>query len=151
MACRLRLPKLIQNIIKMNIKFLLPVVAISLTVASCSKEKTESTSMDTTVDSMSMPAENSEVVAAPMTDSLQTGNTFNYVSTDGKTNFTLTHDANGNVVVKNETDGKTYNMKQTTSASGEKYIDADGYYFIGHQGDFYFGKDDKDIVTGKMK
>ena len=144
--------KLNSNIIKMNIKFLLPVVAISLTVASCSKEKTESTSMDTTVDSMSMPAENSEVVAAPMTDSLQTGNTFNYVSTDGKTNFTLTHDAaNGNVVVKNETDGKTYNMKETTSASGEKYIDADGYYFIGHQGDFYFGKDDKDIVTGKMK
>lgn len=136
----------------MNIKFFLPVVALSLAVASCSKEKTESTSMDATTDSMALPVQDSTMVGTTAMDSTQAGKTFNYVSMDGKTTFTLTHDAaNGDVVVKNETDGKTYHMKQTQSASGEKYVDEDGYYFIGHQGDFYFGKDDKDIVTGKMK
>ncbi len=136
----------------MNIKFFLPVVALSLAVVSCSKEKTESTSMDTTTDSMALPAQDSTMVGTTAMDSTQAGKTFNYVSTDGKTTFSLTHDAaNGDVVVKNETEAKTYHMKQTQSASGEKYVDEDGYYFIGHQGDFYFGKDDKDIVTGKMK
>ncbi|WP_027377255.1 MliC family protein [Kaistella palustris] len=136
----------------MNIKFLLPAVALSLTLASCSKEKTETTAMDSSVDSMAMPAQDSTIVAAPEADTMQTGNTFNYVSNDGKTKFTLTHDAaNGTVVVKNETDGKTYNMKQEVSGSGEKYVDENGYYFIGHQGEFYFGKDDKDLVTGKRQ
>ncbi|AZI32181.1 MliC family protein [Kaistella carnis] len=136
----------------MNIKLLLPVLALSLTVASCSKEKTESTSMDTTVDSMALPAQDSAMTETMPMDSMQAVTPVNYVSNDGKTTFTLTPDTgNGTVVVKNETDGKTYNMKQEVSGSGEKYVDENGYYFIGHQGEFYFGKDGKDLVTGKMK
>ena len=134
----------------MNIKFLLPVLALSLTVASCSKENT--TTVDSTMDSMNVPAQDSTMSALPQVDSLQNATPMTYISNDGKTTFSVDFDSkNGTAVVKNETDGKSYTMKQTESASGEKFVDADGYYFIGHQGDFYFGKDDKDIVTGKRK
>ena len=86
----------------MNIKLLLPVLALSLTVASCSKEKTESTSMDTTVDSMALPAQDSAMTETMPMDSMQAVTPVNYVSNDGKTTFTLTPDTgNGTVVVKN--------------------------------------------------
>lgn len=108
--------------------------------------------MATTVDSATVPVQDTTVVAVPQTDSLDNGNVFHYVTHDGKTEFTLTHEPeDGKVIVKNEADGTTYNMKQTVSGSGEKYIDDNEYYFIGHQGEFYFGKDGKDIVTGKRK
>ena len=45
----------------------------------------------------------------------------------GKTKFSAIFDAdNGTAAVKNETTGKTYDMKSTPSADGAKYTDKDG-------------------------
>ena len=134
----------------MNIKFLFPVLALSLTVASCTKEN--NTTVDSTSDSINFPAQDSAMATLPEADSATISAPITYISKDGKTTFSVEFDStNGTAVVKNETDGKSYKMKQTESASGEKFVDEDGYYFTGHQGDFYFGKDDKDIVTGTRK
>lgn len=79
-----------------------------------------------------------------------TGEVFNYVSDDAKTKFSAIYDADkGTAAVKNETTGQTYDMKSAVSGSGSKYADKDGYFFWTHQGEFTFGKGDKDLIHGK--
>lgn len=73
-----------------------------------------------------------------------------YISTDGKTKFLVTYtpDTSAALVV-NQTTGESYNMRPAVTASGSRLEDEKGNYFVTHQGNFYFGKDEKDLIKGK--
>lgn len=87
---------------------------------------------------------------SPVKDTVTKDETIKYVSNDNKTNFTVTYNAGaGTALVKNETTGKTYDMKRAVSGSGAKYEDANGNFFWEHQGEFNFGNGDKTEIQGK--
>lgn len=140
--------------------------AVVLTVVSCNKKEEGSittqettttnpeTSTSTTVtpiDSTTAVKETTTATSKEQTTTTKTttGEVYHYVSHDGKTKFSAIYDADkGTAAIKNETSGKTYEMKNVPSGSGAKYADSEGYYFWEHQGEFYFGKDDQELVTG---
>lgn len=114
-------------------------------------ETTTSTTV-TPVDSATAVISTSKSTTAAQTTTTKTttGEVFNYVSDDAKTKFSAIYDADkGTAAVKNETTGQTYDMKSAVSGSGSKYADKDGYFFWTHQGEFTFGKGDKDLIHGK--
>lgn len=116
--------------------------------------ETTTTTTVTPVDSTTAIAQTEKVTTADktVTTKTTTGEVYHYISNDRKTEFSVIFDAEkGTAAVKNETTGKTYDMKTTVSASGAKYQDKDGNFFWEHQGEFIFGKGDQDLVQGKMK
>lgn len=142
--------------------------AIAIVAVSCDKKKEEGsittqetttstpeTSTTTTVAPVDSATAVSETTTSTTTDhttttKTTTGEVYNYVSDDGKTKFEAIYDADqGIAAVKNVTTGKTYNMKNVPSGSGSKYQDKVGHFFWTHQGEFTFGRGDKDEIKGK--
>ena len=150
-------------------KKLLLASAAVIVLASCSKkqeetgaittEETTMTNPDTTtttvvtpVDSATAVTEATTATTADQTNTTKstTGEVYKYTSDDSKTNFSVIYDAEkGTAAVKNETTGKTYDMKNAVSGSGAKFEDKDGNFFWTHQGEFTFGKGEKDLIKGK--
>ena len=116
--------------------------------------ETTTTTTVTPVDSATAIAHTDKVTTADKTVTTKntTGEVYHYISNDKKTEFSVIYDAEkGTAAVKNETTGKTYDMKTVVSASGAKYQDKDGNYFWEHQGGFVFGKGNQDLIEGKLK
>ncbi len=115
---------------------------------------TTTTTTITPIDSAAVIAQTEKVTTADktVTTKTTTGEVYHYISNDKKTEFSVIYDSeNGRAAVKNETTGKTYDMKNVVSGSGAKYQDKDGNYFWEHQGGFVFGKGDNDLIEGKLK
>lgn len=142
--------------------------ALALVAMSCSKknetgsittEETTTSNPETTInttvtpiDSATSLKETQSVTTADQTTTTKTttGEVYRYISNDGKTKFSAIYDPEkGTVALKNETTGQTYDMKSVVSGSGSKYEDADKNFWWTHQGEFNFGKGDKDLILGK--
>lgn len=142
--------------------------ALALVAMSCSKknetgsittEETTTSNPETTinttvtpVDSATSLKETQSVTTADQTTTTKTttGEVYHYISNDGKTKFSAIYDPEkGTAAVKNETTGQTYDMKSVVSGSGSKFEDADKNFWWTHQGEFNFGKGDKDLILGK--
>lgn len=142
--------------------------AIVLLVASCTKKNEEITASTTTV----VPSDNTTATNPPMLDSssrsesnattsvsttpsptaatASTEKHTNYTSEDGKTKFSVRYDeAHATAMVKNETTGKSYEMKSVMSADGSKYADKDGNYFWTSKEGFLFGHGETIDIRGK--
>lgn len=143
---------------------------IAAAAVSCNKkeetgaittQETTTATPETTTTTTVTPVDSTTAVAQTQTATTQdkttttkttTGEVETFVSNDGKTTFSVIFDnENQTAAVKNETTGKTYDMKSVTSGSGAKFADKDGNFFWEHQGEFTFGKGDKDEIEGKKK
>ena len=141
--------------------------AIALVAVSCSKKEegaittseTETTNPETTVTTTTTPVDSATSVTSTekvtiadqvTTTKTTTGKVYKFVSNDGKTTFSAIYNNDeGTAAVKNETTGKTYDMKSAVSGSGAKFEDKDGNFFWTHQGEFEFGKGEKTEISGK--
>lgn len=126
--------------------------AITTQETSTSTPETSTTTTVTPVDSATAVTETTTASTTDKTTTTKTttGEVIKYKSEDGKTTFSVIFDAEkGTAAVKNESSGKTYDMKSAVSGSGSKYQDKDGNFFWTHQGEFTFGKGDKDEIKGK--
>lgn len=142
--------------------------AIVLAVASCEKkndtgsittEQTTTTTPESSTNTTVTPVDSATAVKQTTTATTKdktttskttTGTVYNYLSDDGKTKFSAIFDADkGTAAVKNETTGKTYDMKSVVSADGAKYADKDGNFFWTHKDEFSFGKNEDTTIYGK--
>ncbi|NAW51221.1 hypothetical protein GNY06_07475 [Elizabethkingia argentiflava] len=134
-------------------KVFLIISGLALTICACNSKK-EKVDTDTLNTNAAPQVEEKVSTKIPINNEGPL-----YVSSDNQYRFRIISGVKGegdsaqftdNIIIRNENDGRVYDMKLVPTASGDKYEDKEGNYFWTKEDDFMFGKGDNVVAEGKI-